>query len=273
LARELVLEASRVHRTSCSVQHLNLSVKCGVSDATSGVAGNPVIGMVFDKLIDAGGTAFFSETTELIGGEQMIADRAVNQQVRQDILNAVHNIEEKVKSIGEDIRSINPVPSNIAAGITTLEEKSIGAIAKSGSQPIQGVLNYGECPTKAGLYFVDAWMSAVSLPLTYAAAGSQLFIFQMGGGDLPEKYPAMPAVSSPVVSPVMYVTGNKETYAKADDSMDFNSSSVMDGTLSIEETADNMLECIIDIASGTWTKSESWNYRDQLEYYLTEPCF
>ncbi|MDR1826834.1 MAG: UxaA family hydrolase, partial [Methylobacteriaceae bacterium] len=132
-AREIVREVSRVRREPCDVGKLVLGVKCGMSDPTSGMAGNPVVGYAYDLLIKAGGTAFFGETTEIIGAEDILAQRAATPEIGQQILDITNYWEEKAKSTGEDIRAINPIPANIAAGITTLEEKSLGAISKGGT--------------------------------------------------------------------------------------------------------------------------------------------
>ncbi|MEN6413403.1 MAG: UxaA family hydrolase [Veillonellales bacterium] len=272
VARELVNEATNIRRVPCALSNLKIGIKCGMSDPTSGIVGNPVVGKVLDIIVAAGGMGFFSETTELIGAEEIVAKRGVNSEVEKAILRVVHVTEEKAKATGEDIRSINPIPANIAAGITTLEEKSIGAIAKSGSMAIEGVLNYAERPVKPGLYYMDSWMSSLSLPLGYAAAGVHLFIYQMGGGGMPA-YSPMPAINSGIISPLMYVTGNRQTYRQNSDSMDFDSSAVMEGKQSINEMAERMLDRILEIASGSWTKMESWNYNDPTEILLQGPCF
>ena len=272
IARELVAEASEARRVEVGLQYLGLGVKCGMSDPTSGIVGNPVIGRVLDILVGAGGTSFFSETTELIGAEHSVAQRAINPEVAKKILDAVDRTEKQAIATGEDIRSINPIPANIAAGITTLEEKSIGAIAKSGSMPIQDVLAYAQRPHGKGLYFIDAWMSSLSLPLGFSAAGAQLSIYQIGGGDLPEAYPTVPAVSSPIISPLMYITGNHNTYTKAIDSIDFDSSDVLTGKKSLDEAAELLLDKILAISSGSWAKMESWNHRDPIEILLDGPC-
>ena len=146
LAREMVVEASNIRRQPFDLSSLAVGVKCGHSDTTSGLAGNPVIGNLFDRIVAGGGTAFFGETTEIIGAEHVLAKRAINDEVSRQILEAADRIEAIAKSTGEDIRTVNPVPSNIAGGISSLEEKSLGAIHKSGSSRIQGVLKYGERP-------------------------------------------------------------------------------------------------------------------------------
>ena len=171
IARELVLEASRVRRQPFGIGKLSLGVKCGHSDPTSGMVGNPVVGYLFDRVVEAGGVAMFGETTEIIGAEHILARRAVSPQVAEEILARARYIEERALSTGEDIRTMNPVPDNIAAGISTLEEKSLGAIYKAGHQPIQGVLDFAERPRKSGLYFADTWMGIPSIFPGFAAFG------------------------------------------------------------------------------------------------------
>lgn len=273
IARRMVLEASRIRREPFGLDKLTLAVKCGLSDSTSGISGNPVVGNLFDRVVTAGGTACFSETTEVIGAEQMLVEKAQDETVARKILDAVKATEEAALSTGEDIRKTNPIPENIAGGISTLEEKSLGAIVKAGSQPIVDVLQYGERPRKSGLYFMDAWMSSICLPVGFAAYGAQLMIFQMGGAGFPGKYPVMPAHSTGVVMPLMYMTGNSETYERGEDGIDFCSGDVLDGKLSIEEAGAQLLEVVLDIASGARSKVETLRVQDPIEMYVKGPVF
>jgi altronate dehydratase large subunit len=271
LAREMVLEASRIRRQPFGLDRLAVGVKCGASDATSGIAGNPVIGNLFDRIVAGGGTAFFGENTEIIGAEHVLAKRAVNQGVTKRILEVADETEKTAKSTGEDIRTINPVPSNIAGGISTLEEKSLGAIHKSGSAPIQGVLKYGERPEGKGLYFVDNWMSISSIFAGYAASGAQLNIFQLGGGGWSGN--DLLYNSTAVVSPLMYTTANPKTVTMAPTSVDFYSGTVIEGKETIEESGERLLEMVLDIASGTLTKVETMKYAEPTQIYLKDPAF
>lgn len=270
ITRDLVVQVSRARRTPCPLSSLTLGVKCGTSDATSGIAGNPCVGAAFDRVVGAGGTAFFSETTEIIGAEELVAARAVNSEVSAKVLAAARRWEDKALSTGEDIREINPIPANIAAGISTLEEKSLGAIAKSGTSPIQDVLQYAERPAGHGLYFIDAWMSSLSLPLCFAASGAAIVIYQMGGGAMPD-HPMMPAINPTVVSPFLYVTGNKNAYARSPDNFDFDSSAIMTGSISIQDEGERLLDHLLEIASGTLTRMESLNYAEQLDIFMEGP--
>lgn len=270
VARELIVEASAMRRTPCPLSKLAVAVKCGTSDATSGIAGNPCVGAAFDRIVKAGGTAFWSETTEIIGAENIVAARAASPEVSAKILAAAARWEEKARSTGEDIREINPIPANIAAGISTLEEKSLGAIAKSGSCPIEDVLDYGEQPKGHGLYFIDSWMSSLSLPLCFAASGAALVLYQMGGGAMPN-HPMMPAINPTVVSPFLYVTGNALAYSRSPDNFDFDSSAIMTKAAPIDDEGERLLDHLIDIASGTFTKMETLDYAEQLEVFMEGP--
>ncbi len=271
LGREMVQKASRIRRRRFGLDRLAVGVKCGGSDATSGIAGNPVIGNLFDRIIEGGGTAFFGENTEIIGAEHVLARRAVNSEVAKNILRVADETEEVAKSTGEDIRTINPVPANIAGGISTLEEKSLGAIHKSGSAPIQGVLQYGEIPEHKGLYFVDNWMSISSIFAGYAASGAQLVIFQLGGGGVSGN--DLLNYSEGVVSPLMYTSANPKTKAAAPATLDFYSGTVIEGKETIEEAGKRLLKMVLDIASGTLTKVETLKYDEPTQIYLKDPVF
>jgi altronate dehydratase large subunit len=271
LAREMVIEASQVRRQPFGLDKLAIGVKCGASDATSGIAGNPVVGNLFDRIIAAGGTAFFGENTEIIGAEHILAKRGVNREVSRRILEVAAETEKVAMSTGEDIRTINPVPANIAGGISTLEEKSLGAIHKSGSAKIQGVLKYAERPKGEGLYFVDNWMSFGSIFAGYAASGAQLSIFQLGGWGGRSNDDLLDS-STAVVAPLMYTSANPKTLAMAPTSLDFYSGSVIEGKDTIEEAGEKLLQKVLDIASGTFTKVETLRYADPTQIYFKDPC-
>ena len=271
LAREMVHEASRLRRQPVPLGRLAVGVKCGASDTTSGIAGNPVVGHLFDRIVGAGGTAFFGENTEIIGAEHILARRGVNDEVSKRILQVAAETEERAKSAGEDLRTINPVPSNIAGGLSSLEEKSLGAIHKSGSAPIQGVLRYGEIPAGNGLYFVDNWQSGSSIHLGYAASGAQLCLFQLGGGGWPGTDLLSP--STAVVAPLMWTTANPKTLEMAGSGIDFFSGAVIEGKESIEEAGEKLLATVLDVASGTLARSETINYAGPAQIYLKDSPF
>jgi len=273
LARHYVELGSCVRREPVPMDRLTIGVKCGLSDATSGIAGNPSFGKAADMLIAAGGSAIFSETVELIGAEQDVAARCVNPADAKRLLEMVAEVEESVKRTGEDIRAINPLPSNIAAGLSTLEEKSLGAVRKAGTSPIVGVLEYATQPTKKGLHFMDGWQSSFSLPMSLAAAGCQISIYQLGGDDLPSIDPPMLATNTGVVVPLMMITGNPRTAKKAEDSIDFSSGAVITGESTVNAMGEALFAKIISVASGEVTKGETIRYADLLEPYYLGPVF
>ena len=272
IARELVFEASKVRREPCGLGKLSLAVKCGHSDPTSGMVGNPVVGYLFDRVVEAGGVAMFGETTEIIGAEHILSRRAVNREVEQEILARVKFIEERALSTGEDIRTVNPVPDNIAAGISTLEEKSLGAIYKAGHQPVQGVLDFAERPKRQGLYFVDNWMAIPSIFVGYAASGAQLCLFQHGGGAGASQNHVLD-VSPAVVSPMVWTSANPITFTQTKGSLDFYSGTVIEGKETIEQAGERLVKSVLEVASGTLTRGETINYDEPIEIYTVDPVF
>jgi altronate dehydratase large subunit len=230
-----------------------------------------VIGDLFDRIVAAGGTAFFGENTEIIGAEHILAKRGVSAEVSKQILQVADETESRAKAGGEDIRTINPVPANIAGGISTLEEKSLGAIHKSGSAPIQGVLQYAERPSGRGLYFVDNWMSVSSIFAGYAASGAQLCVFQLGGGGWPGN--DLLRTSTAVVAPLMWTTANPKTLAMASSSIDFYAGTVIEGSDTIEDAGGKLLETVLDVASGTMTRVETIRHTDPTQIYLRDSPF
>jgi len=271
LARVMVYEASRQRRVEVGDERLSVGVKCGYSDTTSGIAGNPAVGYLYDKIVAAGGTAMFGETTEIIGAERAVVRRAATPEVARAILDAVTRQEALAKSTGLDIRTVNPVPSNIKGGISSLEEKSLGAIHKAGTAPIQGVLKYAERPPRKGLFFVDNWMGHLSIFAGYAAAGANLVLFQLGGGGVSGR--TLLEGSPSVVVPFLWCTANPRTYAAAQDSIDFYSGTVIEGSESPEEAGERLYRTVLDIASGTLARSETLVYTEPIDLYLQEPRF
>lgn len=271
LARQMVYEASKLRREMVGDEHLCIGVKCGYSDPTSGIAGNPAVGYLYDKIVSAGGTALFGETTEVIGAEQALARRAATPEIAEKILRAVKDREDLAKATGLDIRTINPVPANIKGGLSSLEEKSLGAIYKAGTKPIQGVLKYAERPPRKGLYFVDNWMGHLSIFAGYAAAGANAVIFQLGGGGLGNR--TLLEGSPSVVAPFLWATANPNTYAAAKDSIDFYSGTVIEGSETPEEAGERLYRTVIEVASGTLARSETLFYNEPIDMYLEEPRF
>ena len=271
LARELVREATAMRREAAPLSKLTIGMKCGDSDATSGLAGNPALGRAVDRLIDAGGTALFSETLELIGAEQTLVQRAKTPEVAQRLLRLIADWEARAASIGEDIRTINPIPENIAAGITTLEEKSLGAVEKTGTRELSGVLDYCERPGEPGLWLMDAWMSSYSLLPSFAAAGAQLVLYQLGGNELPSEDAPLSAVDPGLVAPLLTISGNPRTAKAAGDYLDVSTGGVLLGTETLDAAGEHILEEIVRAANGRATRGETMRYPEPFEVFFEGP--
>ena len=271
LARELVREATAMRREAAPLSKLTIGMKCGDSDATSGLAGNPALGRAVDRLIDAGGTALFSETLELIGAEQTLVQRAKAPEVAQRLLRLIADWEARAASIGEDIRTINPIPENIAAGITTLEEKSLGAVEKTGTRELSGVLDYCERPGEPGLWLMDAWMSSYSLLPSFAAAGAQIVLYQLGGNELPPEDAPLSAVDPGLVAPLLTISGNPRTAKAAGDYLDVSTGGVLLGTETLDAAGEHILEEIVRAANGRATRGETMRYPEPFEVFFEGP--
>lgn len=271
VARDLVQAASDARREPAPLSRLQVGVMCGLSDTTSGLSGNPTFGQALDLLVAAGGTALFSETTEVIGAEEQLGAQAPDPAVRQELVRKVDYIEARAKAAGEDIRTINPIPANIAAGLTTIEEKSLGAIQKGGTSPLAGVLEYATRPPGSGLYFMDGWMSPNSLPMSMAAAGCQITLYQLGGGDLVGGPPPILVTNTGVVAPLLMCSGNPNTWAQARSRLDFSSGDVLLGTETVAAAGERLLAQVVRVASGSLCRGETIQYSDPLEVYFEGP--
>ncbi|TFH37388.1 MAG: galactonate dehydratase [Dehalococcoidia bacterium] len=244
IARQMVSDASRVLRAEFDDAQLMFGAECGGSDTTSGLGGNPAIGAAFDILVKKGGRAVFSETTEFIGAEHLLARRAVTPEVGAQITAMVRRYEERFLERGVDMRGTNPTKGNIEGGLTTIEEKSLGAISKGGTETIQEIYEYGERPSKGGLTIVDGpGFDAPSLT-AMAAAGATVMFFSTGRGT---------PLGSPFV-PVVKVTANGATFEKMKDNIDFYVNLAQKDHMG-EIGADLYAEAL-QVASGKQTKAE-----------------
>ena len=246
IARRMIIEASMCRREECDLSELILGVECGGSDATSGLVSNPVMGLVSDRVVAAGGTSMFSETVEMIGAEHILARRAATPEVGQKILDYVRHREQEQIDAGEDVRKTQPSPGNKDGGITTLEEKSLGCIYKGGSTPIVDMIDCAHAPEKKGLVLMDTPCYDMLSVTAKAAGGCQLIVFTTGRGN---------AIGNPVV-PVMKVTANGETFRRMNVNIDLDMSGVLTENVSLDEMADRTLRQIADTLSGRLTSAE-----------------
>jgi altronate dehydratase large subunit len=237
-------------RVPCGLEQLILGIKCGLTDTTSGIASNPATGIAADRAIESGGTVIFGETPEIIGAEHILVKRAATREVEERLYGVVNECEERVKASGMDIRGANPAPGNIAGGITTIEEKSLGAIKKGGGKTLQGVLGYGEIPKGKGLFFMDGPGRTPEALTGLSGAGAQVIIFSTGGGS--------PAGS--LISPIIKVTGNPNTAERLKDHIDVDVSSIIKGEETLEKAGQGIFQELLDVASGKATRSEILGY-------------
>ena len=243
-------EISQMKRVPCGLEQLTLGIKCGLTDTTSGIASNPATGIAADRVIESGGAVIFGETPEIIGAEHILVKRAATREVEERLYSVVNECEERVKASGMDIRGANPAPGNIAGGITTIEEKSLGAIKKGGGKTLQGVLGYGEIPKGKGLFFMDGPGRTPEALTGLSGAGAQVIIFSTGGGS--------PAGS--LISPIIKVTGNPNTAQRLKDHIDVDVSSIIKGEETLEKAGQGIFQELLDVASGKATRSEILGY-------------
>lgn len=262
LARKLVIQISGQQRVPADVSNIVMAIKCGASDTTSGMASNCVIGYVADKLVDLGATVIFGETTEFLGGEHLLAKRAVNKEVANKIYQIVNAMEERAKSVGVDMRRGQPTPGNIAGGLSSIEEKSLGAIVKSGTRPIQGVLEYPEhVTTQKGLWIKDTPGREPEILTGMAATGAQFMCFSTGRGA-PQGFPSMPVIK---------ICGNPNTYDRMKEDMDINAGPIINGDKTIEEVGEEVFQKILRVLNGEMTKNESIQYFSAIDIHCLGP--
>lgn len=261
IVEAMLRDSEKVRKEEVEISELKLAIKCGGSDFTSGIISNPVAGRVADMVVDCGGTIIFGETTEVIGAEHILARKATNEEVAQKLYRVVEGMEQRVIATGFDMRRGQPTPGNIMGGITTIEEKSLGAVCKVGSSRLVDVVEYGDIVKQKGLIFMDTPGREPEVLTGFAAGGAQITLFTTGLG-VPQGYPIMPVVK---------VSGNPETCKRLHEHIDVNLSGVFYGKESVEEAAKRVLRKILEVASGTPTKAELLGYEDTVEIYVRGP--
>lgn len=258
ILQKMKQELAELQRESFPINKLTLAVECGGSDATSGLAANPAVGVAADKLIDEGGSVMFGETQEMSGTQQVLARRAVNNDVADAIYEIIETQEARLKAMGVDSRWMSK--GNIDGGLTTIEEKSLGAVRKGGTKPIQGVLfnnwEHFDKPTKPGLYLMDGPGWDVPSVTHMVAAGAQVVCFTSGRGS----------TTGHAIVPVIKITGNPETYEMMMDNMDINAGTILDGSESLNSVGQRIYDMIRQTANGRQTKAEALGYKDYIVF-------
>ena len=251
-AARLVRHVSKQRREEFPLSSLVLGLECGGSDTTSGLASNPSIGVVSDKVVGAGGTAIITETSEFFGAEHLFAERAASTEVRTKFISEIETLEKEIIALGIDLRGSNPTPDNIRGGLTTIEEKALGAMAKAGKSELVGVLGYGDVPERSGLHFMSGPAPAVESITGLAAGGCQLCLFSTGVGN-------------PIghqVATVIKISGNRNTIEGMSDNVDFDVSSILEKDESIASAGNRLFEYVLSVASGELTTSEVLDTRE-----------
>ena len=256
---EAIKKIKKVPREDIRVDELVIGTICGGSDGTSGISGNPAVGKAFDRFIKDGATCIFEETGELIGCEHIMANRAVNKKVAKDLLYAVQKAERYYTTMGHGSFS----DGNATGGLTTQEEKSMGAYAKSGSSSISGVLKPSLYPKSKGLFLLDIvpdgkelWAfpnpNDTSEIIELIASGSHIILFVTGRGS----------VVGSAISPVIKICANPDTYKKLEEDMDINAGKIINGEATIEEIASEIYDTVLDVCGGKQSKSEILGHRE-----------
>jgi altronate dehydratase large subunit len=253
LARELAATVAVQPRRWCDVRSLVLALKCGGSDYTSGLAANPTLGRVTDRLVALGGSAVLGEVAEIMGAEHLLAARASRPQTAARLVQIVTRVEQEARALGLDIRGTQPSPGNIRGGLTTIEEKSLGAAHKGGERaPLEDVVPYAGAVTRPGLTVMDTPGLDVESVTGMVAGGAQVVVFTTGLGT-PTGNP---------VAPVIKVTANARTARHMADNIDLDVSGVITGEETLDAAADRLFAEILAVASGRETATERLGHRE-----------
>jgi altronate hydrolase len=250
IVKEMLLEMEGLERQLLSAEHLTLGLQCGGSDGWSGVTANPALGRAADRLVAAGGTVILSETPEVFGAEQLLFHRAVSDDVRRALAERLDWWQHYVARHGTALNN-NPSPGNIQGGLTTILEKSLGAVAKSGSTPLQAVYPYGETIRHKGFVFMDSPGYDPCSATGQTASGANILAFTTGRGSVFGSKPA----------PCIKLASNAVMAARMNEDMDIDCSPVLEG-VSLDEMGDLIFQKIVDVASGSPSKSEALGIGD-----------
>jgi altronate dehydratase large subunit len=246
IAARFMREASRARRVRIDVADLCLAMECGRSDPSSGLVANPLVGSIVDAVVAAGGRAVFGETIEWLGAEHLLAARAADAAVAHAIRDAVLRRERMSVAAGITLTGKNPGPTNVAAGLSTIEEKSLGAIAKGGRSPIRGVVDIAETLPGPGLYVMDAPAYAPESVGGLVASGAQIVLFTTGVGNS--------FVSG--LAPTIKISANPVAAKRLGEQLDFDASGVFERREALAGATSRLMDVMLDIASGTLTWGE-----------------
>jgi (2R)-sulfolactate sulfo-lyase subunit beta len=257
-AKEFVHYATSLHRVEAPLKDLWVSTKCGESDTTSGCGANPTVGDAFDKLYPHGTTLVFGETTELTGGEHLVARRCRTPEVKERFMMMFDRYQEVInRHKTSDLSDSQPTKGNIEGGLTTIEEKALGNIQKIGRKClVDGVIDKAETPTGPGLWFMDSSSAAAEMVTLCAASGFVVHFFPTGQGNV---------IGNPIL-PVIKLCANPRTVRTMAEHLDLDVSGLLRRELNMDQAGDRLLECMFATANGRWTAAEVLGHR---EFVLT----
>jgi len=252
-AKEFVHDASELRPEPIELSELTVSIKCGESDTTTGLASCPTVGVVVDRLVDEGATVFFGETSELTGGEHLIAERMATPELKDKFQAMYDDYVGEIESKDADLLGSQPTQGNIAGGLTTIEEKALGNIEKTGSREVIGVLEPAEAPGDGpGLYFMDSSSAAAEFITLMAAGGAVVHLFPTGQGNI---------IGNPI-EPVIKVSGNPNTVATMSEHIDTDVTGLLSREQTLPEAGEDLLEMLIRTVNGRLTAAEVLGHRE-----------
>jgi altronate hydrolase len=247
--KEMLPRVNAIRRVPAPLSGLSVALQCGGSDGWSGVTANPLVGRVADEIVRGGGTVVLAETPEIYGAEHLLTSRAASEQVGQKLIERIQWWQAQAELLGFSLDN-NPSPGNKAGGLTTIYEKSLGAVAKGGSTPLMDVVEYAGWIDSKGLVFMDTPGNDPASVTGQVAGGCNLVLFTTGRGS----------VFGGNLAPCIKIASNSDTYRRMVDDMDYNAGVILEGKTFDEATAE-LLEQVIAVASGAPTKSEGNPYR------------
>ena len=258
-AMEYVQWASELQRETCKFNELYISVKCGESDTTTGLASCPAVGNVIDKSVAMGGTASFGETSELTGGEHIVKAKAANAKVAGQFMAMFNDYQDMImKEKTDDLSESQPTKGNIRGGLTTIEEKALGNIEKLGKKTrFVGCLKPAEAPGGKGLWFMDTSSAAAEALTLWAASGAVVHLFPTGQGNI---------IGNPI-EPVIKLSGNPLTCSTMSEHIDLDVCAILRGEMTVDQAGDELIEMIVRTANGRLTAAEALGHR---EFVLTK---
>lgn len=253
-AREFVQWASEKQREVCPIHELWVSTKCGESDTTSGCGANPTVGNAFDKLYETGNTLVFGETSELTGGERIVAERCRTPEVKERFMFMFNRYQDMInRHKTSDLSDSQPTKGNIAGGLTTIEEKALGNIQKIGKKClVDGVLDKAEVPTGPGLWFMDSSSAAAEMVTLCAASGYAVHFFPTGQGNV---------IGNPIL-PVIKICANPRTVRLMSEHIDVDTSGLLQRDINLDQAGDQLLDCMLRTANGRLTAAEALGHRE-----------